>query len=122
MNRLLNLNDVSIPFIVVIALFTLVLPGLLYLLFLFLEMIRVHWLLLLTIMRGSLGLGLALLGVFLLLIIAEQIQDRAIVRAYDSSRSKRLPAPGGLFECQYCGNRRVRAEQYICDVCGKTLK
>lgn len=122
MNRLLNLNEVSVPFIVVIALFTLLLPALLYLLFLFLGMMQVQWLFLITLMRSSVGLGFVLLGVLLVLIIDEQIQDRAIVRVYDRNRSKRLNAPGGLFECQYCGNRRVRAEQHCCEICGKTLE
>ncbi|MDA8217066.1 MAG: hypothetical protein M0Z94_05545 [Dehalococcoidales bacterium] len=69
----------------------------------------------------SLGLGAAILLGFLLLVVAEQIQDRLFDAAYRRNHHKRLPAADGYYECQYCGNRRVGEHERTCSVCGRKL-
>lgn len=121
MPRLLNLNDFSGKFLTLIFVLAAGLPALLYLLDLAFRVFHVDWSFLLTLMRISMGLGLALLALMLVLIVLEQIQDRWIVSRYDQARSKPLPAADGWFECQYCGNRRVKPQATTCEVCGKRL-
>ena len=122
MPRILNLNDFSAKFLKMIFALVVFLPVLLYVIFLELRSFQIIWPVLLDLARGSLILGLALLGLLVVLIILEQIQDRWIVLQYDRSRAKRLPVGDGWYECQYCGNRRVRPDETTCGVCGKALQ
>lgn len=76
----------------------------------------------LRVARVSFGAGLGLLGLFLLLVIVEQVQDARYDRAYRRQRPRKLARPGGGYECQYCGNRQVRAADRRCGVCGRELE
>jgi hypothetical protein len=68
-----------------------------------------------------LGAAGSLLLALIVLVILEQIQDALVDHAYFRSRHRRLPAGGGFYECQYCGNRQVQETDSYCSVCGRSL-
>jgi uncharacterized paraquat-inducible protein A len=68
------------------------------------------------------GAGALLLLVMAILLAVEAFQDRAMEASYRKQRSRRLPAENGLYECQYCGCRRVREADTLCPVCGHELQ
>lgn len=76
---------------------------------------------LLRLARVSVAAGLGLLGLFLLLVLVEQVQDARYDRAYRRQQARKLALPGGGYECQYCGNRQVGAADRRCSVCGRKL-
>ncbi|MHB1417856.1 MAG: hypothetical protein ACYC1C_21610 [Chloroflexota bacterium] len=122
MKRVLDLNEPAGKIVKAIGLFLVVIPGALYALSLALAAAGRQVEALDTTIKVSLGLGVAILVGFLLLVIAEQVQDRWFDAAYRRNRGKRLPTADGYYECQYCGNRRVGAHEHTCRVCGRKLE
>ncbi len=115
----LNLNELSSKIIAVIGLFLVVIPVVLSVSALLLSAPTG---ILESLRNGSLVVGLILGAGFLVLVIVEQIQDHAMDAAYRRNRDRKVPLPGGGYECQYCGSQRIRARDTCCPVCGRALR
>ncbi len=64
----------------------------------------------------------ALLGGGLLVLVAVELaQDYWLDMAYRRDRHKKVKLPGGFYECQYCGNQKVRESDRRCPICGRPL-
>jgi uncharacterized paraquat-inducible protein A len=77
--------------------------------------------LLFSLIRISFVAGVVVSIAFLVLIVAEQIQDHAFDARYRKQQDQKVPLANGYYECQYCGNQRVRENDTACNVCGKVL-
>lgn len=75
----------------------------------------------LVVVKASLVVGSALLGVFVILLAVEFAQDRYLDGYYRKRRQSKVRLQDGSFECQSCGHRRVRETDRSCPVCGKTF-
>jgi hypothetical protein len=116
MKRILNLNGIVGRVGAAILALTLLVPGGLWLLgrlFPSADFSRLG--------RFSLGAGLALLGLFALLVVLEMAQDAWIDDQHRRGLGKRLRLPGPTAECPYCGSRQIRPFDRACPVCGKDL-
>jgi hypothetical protein len=121
MRRFLTLNQPSTMFMKVIGFFVVVLPVVLY------SIARI-WseagsirTLMLSLIKVSFVVGTFVFLVFLVLIIVEQIQDHHFDAQYQKQRSQKVLLADGYYECQYCGNQKVRENDKTCNVCGKEL-
>lgn len=121
MKRPLNLNPHTGRILALLGLLLIAVPGLLWLLSRALTAAGHAPSGLLHLARGSFIAGLACLGVFALLVIVEQVQDRLYDRGYRRQRGRKLAGPGGMYECQYCGNRQLTERDRRCTVCGREL-
>jgi membrane protein implicated in regulation of membrane protease activity len=122
MRRLLNLNHLGIPFLTVIGLLLLVVPAALYAILLLWSQAGAASSLLWGLIRLSLGFGALALVTFLVLLAAEQVQDHLFDTGYRRQRGRKVALGNGLYECQYCGNRRVAESDTSCRVCGRELQ
>jgi hypothetical protein len=122
MRRLLNLNQTSMLFVKVIGVFMLLIPSILYGMVLILDKTGNVRNLLLSIIKVSFVIGASVLVVFLVLIVVEQIQDHYLDLQYQKQRTQKVVLANGYYECQYCGNQRVRENDKICNVCGKEFE
>lgn len=75
--------------------------------------------LLLSMIKISFLVGAFVFTVFLVLIVVEQVQDHYFNAQYQKQRSQKIRLANGYYECQYCGNQRVRENDKTCEVCGK---
>ncbi len=122
---MLDLNGPSSVFLRLIGLFVVVIPGLLVAYSLARAILlpgdgdQVAGVL--PLVGWSLGCGAIVFAVLLVLVVVEQVQDRAFDAAYRRKRGRRVRSAGKYSECQYCGNRRVADFETICAVCGKRL-
>ena len=121
MRRILNLNQPGIILIKFIGLFIAVIPAVLYGILLLLNDTKAVNILFGAI-RVSFAVGILVLVVLLVLIIVEQIQDHYIDTHYQKNRARKLPLTNGNYECQYCGNQKVKENDKTCQVCGRELK
>lgn len=121
MKRFLNLNEFGGKALVAIAIVGVGIPGVLYMVSLTLDALGIHWPGMRFLIWGALGAGGLLLLGFLVLLIIEQIQDHVLYQMYLKSRGKRIRTAENLYECPYCGNRKIREFEHQCPVCGKIL-
>ncbi len=119
--RALNLNQPSAVFLKLIGLFLALIPSVLYCASLFLSKADIIGALH-NMIRISFVIGASVAAIFLILVIVEQIQDRNIDLLYQKNRDRKLPLADGNYECQYCGNQKVKENDKTCLVCGKELK
>lgn len=95
------------------GLFTLIIPlflFLLYTLFIKNEVVSI-------LMKISIVVGIAILGLFILMLIIELKQDNNINLQYNKVKYQKIQMPDGQYECQYCGNRMVKKEDLFCKIC-----
>jgi hypothetical protein len=119
MRRLLNLNQPSVVFVKLIGFFLALIPAVLYGILLLWSETGIIRTLLLSIIKVSFVVGAFVFIVFLALIVLEQIQDHFFDIQYQKQRCQKVLLANGYYECQYCGNQRVREHDKTCDVCGK---
>lgn len=119
MRRLLNLNQPSTMFLKVIGFFVGLLPAVLYAIVLVWSGAGIITTLLLSMIKASFIVGALVFLVFLVLIVVEQIQDHDYDVRYEKQRSQKMVLANGYYECQYCGNQKVRENDKSCNVCGK---
>lgn len=81
--------------------------------------LRLSWLR--SVLCGSAAIGIGLLVVFALLLTIEFTQDAYLNRQYRRTQNRKLKIADGIYECQYCGYRTVKANNRQCPVCGKEL-
>jgi hypothetical protein len=118
MRRLLDLNQPSQLFVRVIGIFMVLIPAALYgIVLLWNEPGKIKNFLL-SIINVSFLIGTFVLIVFVVLIVAEHVQDRYFDAQYQKQRSQKILLANGYYECQYCGNQRVRENDRTCEVCG----
>lgn len=99
--------------IAISAIFLVVIPGISYLLsYLF----KVDGLVLIS--KVSIVIGLLILLFLFLLLKIEFYQDKKLERYFEKNKNTRLLLHNDLYECQACGNRKVKQEQKRCDICG----
>ncbi len=117
----LNLNGPGATFCALIGIFTIVIPiglsaadGLLSLTSGNRELIPL-------LIGLSFGVGLTLLVLFIILLLIEWVQDRHLDTVHRRNRHRKLPLSAAHYECQYCGNRQVKADDRYCRVCGRAL-
>jgi hypothetical protein len=122
MRRILNLNQPSTVFVKIFGLFAVAIPAILYCILLLVSDAEILSTFLRRAIRVSFAIGILIFVVLLVLIIAEQIQDRYIDVRYRKNRDRKLPLADGNYECQYCGNQKVKENDKTCWVCGRTLK
>ena len=75
--------------------------------------------LLLSMIKVSFVAGAFVFIVFLVLLVVEQIQDHYYDVRYQKQRSQKVLLANGYYECQYCGNQKVRENDQSCNICGK---
>jgi hypothetical protein len=121
-NRVLNLNAPAGKMLAGVAVLGGGIPLLLYLTSRLLSRLGVAWPAAGLWIKGFIYLGLGLLGLFILLVMIEQIQDAMLLRNYRTGRKARMQYSDEFAECPYCGNRRLRSFEQSCPVCGKRLE
>jgi hypothetical protein len=121
MHRWLNLNQPGLVFVKVIGLFMVLIPAVLYAIGLLWDETETIGHLLRVMIQGSFWVGVVLLIVFLALILVEQIQDYRLHEQYKKQQNQKVLLANGFYECQYCGNQRVRENDRVCEICGKEL-
>jgi hypothetical protein len=115
--RFLNLNNIGVRILAVIVVLLLGIPGCGWVL----EWAGIHAGALRWIIQASLWIGVVLLGLFILLILIEQILDARLYRLHRQSMSRRILIGDGYAECPNCGFRGIRDFDSACPVCGKEL-
>ncbi len=120
--RLLNLNQPGTMFLKAIGFFIVLLPAVLYAIVMAWSGTGILAALLWSMIKVSFLLGVLVLFVFLVLIVVEQIQDHFYDARYQKQQSQKVLLPDGYYECQYCGNRKVREAEKSCSVCGKEFE
>ncbi len=118
----LNLIHVGIRFVAAIGMLLLVVPSVLYAVYVLLDWMGVRSTSLYSLAVVSIGAGLLLLAIFIILLVIEQIQDRTVDTLYRKQRQNKLALADGYYECQFCGNRRLRGNATRCAVCGAIVE
>ena len=121
MRRILNLNQPSTMFLKVIGFFVVLIPAVLYGILQVWSGTESIANLILSMIKVSFAVGAFVFIVFLVLIVAEQIQDHYCNIEYQKQRNQKILLANGYYECQYCGNQKVREHDKSCNVCGKEL-
>ncbi len=122
MKRPLDLNGSSHIFLKIIGTFILLVPAVLYLCGLLLGLAQVDVEIIPQLIGTSLIVGGGVIGVWVILIAYEQIQDHLFDAHYQRNLRHKLRVSEHVYECQYCGNRRMREDDRTCSVCGRTLE
>jgi hypothetical protein len=122
MRRILNLNQTGVIIIKVIGLFIFVIPVFLYGASLLLGFVNIHTILFLGAIKLSVVIGAYALAILLILVVVEQIQDYSFDRRYQKNRDRKVQLADGNYECQFCGNQKVKEDDKTCQVCGRELK
>jgi uncharacterized paraquat-inducible protein A len=120
--RTLNLNQSGLVFVGVIGFLMVLIPGVSYGILLVWNKNGIIRDLLVGIKKASFVLGAVVLVVFLVLIVVEQVQDHYFDTWYQKQRSQKVVLANGYYECQYCGNQRVRENDSSCNVCGREFQ
>ncbi len=121
MKRPLNLNAVAPKILAWIGALLILAPLLLYLLSLPALPVHLPGNLAFTLIKVSLIAGFVLLIGFGLLLVIEQVQDALFDRWYRKARVHKLQSAEGIYECQFCGSRKLHADDRICPLCGQKL-
>lgn len=66
----------------------------------------------------SIGIGSLILLFLVVLLAVELRQDARLHRYYSAQAGRKLSHNKGVFECQSCGNRKVKAGDRSCVICG----
>jgi len=104
-----------------IGLCAVVIPAVLYCALLLLKQPEIN-IILRSMIQISFTIGATLFVILIGLIAVEQVQDHYFDVQYQKNRDRKLPLADGNYECQYCGNQKVKESDKTCRVCGKELK
>jgi uncharacterized membrane protein len=122
MRRILNLNQSSAVFVKLIVLFVGIIPAISYSILFLSNEVGDESAFFHRLIRVSFSIGVLIFVVFLVLLIAEQIQDHWIDIEYRKNQNQKLPLANGKYECQFCGNQKLTENDKTCRVCGKALQ
>ena len=106
-------------FVKIIGFFMLLIPAIFYGIIVVWSETGIIRTLLWGMIKVSFAVGTFIFMVFLVLIVLEQVQDHYFDAQYQKQRSQKVLLANGSYECQFCGNQRVRENDKTCDVCGK---
>jgi hypothetical protein len=73
---------------------------------------------LLEISKISFGIGVLILVLFFVWLKIELYQDKKLNIYYEKNKNEKLIIGEYAYECQVCGNRRVRQSDKTCNICG----
>lgn len=121
MRRVLNLNHPGTILLKIAGLFLVAIPAILYCALRVLGETATLRTFLPGLIKTSFAIGASVLVILSILIIIEQVQDHYIDVQYQKNRSRKLALADGNYECQYCGNQKVKENDKTCWVCGKDL-
>lgn len=119
MRRILNLNQPGMLFVKLIGLFMIIIPSASYAFLLAFRLTGTIRTILFSGIKISFGFGGLIFLVFLILIVLEQIQDHYFDVQFQRQRDQKILLSNGNYECQYCGNQKVKKNDKICSACGK---
>ena len=71
-----------------------------------------------NISKISFGIGVLILVLFFVLLKIELYQDKKLNNHYEKNKNEKLLVGEDTYECQACGNRRIRQRDKICNICG----
>lgn len=66
----------------------------------------------------SLGIGIVIALSFCALLAIEFHQDKEQNLYYETQKKVKLSLGNGIYECQSCGNKTVKAKDKSCCICG----
>jgi uncharacterized paraquat-inducible protein A len=66
----------------------------------------------------SSAIGVSILLFLAILLAIELKQDKRINATYSKNKNTKIELPNGYYECQNCGNQKLRKDEKICPVCG----
>lgn len=72
--------------------------------------------------RVSFFIGILIMIFFIGLLSIEFYQDHELDLYYESRKNIKLSIGNGMYECQCCGNKTVKAGDKSCGVCGMRFK
>lgn len=72
----------------------------------------------LLICQISLAVGCLLAVLLFAFLVVELNQDKRINKFYAKNKRRKLPIGNNQYECQYCGNKRLKASDVSCNICG----
>lgn len=70
-----------------------------------------------TCLKISLGIGIVITFSFCVLLAIEFHQDKKQNFYYETQKKVKLPLGNGMYECQSCGNKTVKANDKNCSIC-----
>lgn len=94
-----------------------VIPLILYLLKLY-----VRGDLIIVLIKTSIVIGILVLLFFSLMLIIELRQDKKINIQYNELKYQKIQVEEDLYECQHCGNQKVKEADLYCNICGIRFK
>lgn len=65
----------------------------------------------------SMGLGLLVLLVFIVILAIEFRQDKRLYLYHKKRRNVKIPLVNDFYECQNCGNTKVNLDDKSCSIC-----
>lgn len=94
-----------------------IIPALLYL-------ISLLWrsILLINLAKISILIGILIFSFLIILLTIELNQDKRINLFYQRKRASKMEIADGYYECQNCGNRKLRQRDQQCLICGVNFK
>lgn len=119
--RPLNLNEPGVRILSIAGVLVVLIPLFLFAGSLGLKLFGFDAGIISTLIWVFVAAGGSLIAALLVLIVVEQVQDYRIDRNYQRDRGQKLRVTEIYFECQYCGNRKVKENDRQCPVCGKEL-
>lgn len=77
---------------------------------------------LILISRVSFIIGSTLAILFFIFLSIEWNQDKKRNKYYANNMKTKLPISNNRYECQFCGNTKLKASDTICNICGTKFK
>lgn len=71
----------------------------------------------LILAKASIAVGLAIFLLFFIMLIIELKQDRNINLRYNKLKYQKIQISVGVYECQHCGNQKVKKNDSFCKIC-----
>jgi hypothetical protein len=77
---------------------------------------------LIPLIKISIGIGLFILAVFTGILIIELNQDKKLNSQYYNKRYSKIKLSDANYECQNCGNLKLKKDDKDCNLCGIKFK
>jgi Ca2+/H+ antiporter len=100
--------------LLIAGIFVLVIPAFLYIL----DMFAFRKDVLMYAIKASFTIGIVIILLFSIILFIELKQDKNINKKYNKEKYRKIEISKNIFECQYCGDRKVQEEDSYCKACG----